>query len=85
MQLTNRINRIQVSPTAVVINAAEQLKAKGLDIADFGPGEPDFPTPAFTSHPGPTVTSTATATATATSTAASTAPPTFTFPATPPT
>ena len=45
MELTNRINRIQVSPTAVVINAAEQLKAKGVDIADFGPGEPDFPTP----------------------------------------
>jgi len=45
VELTNRINRIQVSPTAVVINAAEQLKAKGLDIADFGPGEPDFPTP----------------------------------------
>lgn len=45
MQLTHRINRIQVSPTAVVINAAEQMKAKGIDIADFGPGEPDFPTP----------------------------------------
>jgi len=45
VQLTNRINRIQVSPTAVVISAAEQLKAKGVDIADFGPGEPDFPTP----------------------------------------
>lgn len=45
MQLTNRINRIQVSPTAVVIAAADQLKAKGVDIADFGPGEPDFPTP----------------------------------------
>ena len=45
MQLTNRINRIQVSPTAVVISAAEQLKAKGVDIADFGPGEPDFTTP----------------------------------------
>jgi aspartate aminotransferase len=45
LELTNRINRIQVSPTAVVISAAEQLKAKGVDIADFGPGEPDFPTP----------------------------------------
>jgi aspartate aminotransferase len=45
VQLTDRINRIQVSPTAAVINAAEQLKAKGVDIADFGPGEPDFPTP----------------------------------------
>jgi len=45
VQLTNRINRIQVSPTAAVISAADQLKAKGVDIADFGPGEPDFPTP----------------------------------------
>ena len=45
MPFTNRINRIQVSATAVVISAAEQLKAKGVDIADFGPGEPDFPTP----------------------------------------
>jgi aspartate aminotransferase len=45
VELTNRINRIQVSSTAVVISAAEQLKAKGVDIADFGPGEPDFPTP----------------------------------------
>jgi aspartate aminotransferase len=45
VQLTNRINRIQLSPTALVISAAEQLKAKGVDIADFGPGEPDFPTP----------------------------------------
>lgn len=45
MELTNRISRIQVSPTSIVISAAEQLKAKGVDIADFGPGEPDFPTP----------------------------------------
>jgi aspartate aminotransferase len=45
VEFTKRINRIQVSPTAVVISAAEQLKAKGVDVADFGPGEPDFPTP----------------------------------------
>ena len=45
MQLTDRINRIQISPTAAVLAEAEKLKAKGLDIADFGPGEPDFPTP----------------------------------------
>ena len=45
MKLTDRINRIQISPTAAVITAAEQLKAKGVDIADFGPGEPDFATP----------------------------------------
>jgi aspartate aminotransferase len=45
VKLTERINRIQVSPTSAVITAADQLKAKGVDIADFGPGEPDFPTP----------------------------------------
>jgi len=45
VQLTNRINRIQISPTAAVISAADQLKAQGVDVADFGPGEPDFPTP----------------------------------------
>jgi aspartate aminotransferase len=45
VQLTNRINRIHVSATAALISAAEHLKAKGVDIADFGPGEPDFPTP----------------------------------------
>jgi aspartate aminotransferase len=45
VDLTRRINRIEVSPTAVVISAADQLKAKGVDVADFGPGEPDFPTP----------------------------------------
>ena len=45
MRLTDRINRIQISQTAAVIAAADQLKAKGVDVADFGPGEPDFPTP----------------------------------------
>ena len=24
---------------------AERLKASGVDVVDFGPGEPDFPTP----------------------------------------
>ncbi len=45
MHLTERINRIQASPTATVIAEAEKLKLRGVDVADFGPGEPDFPTP----------------------------------------
>ena len=45
MQLTNRINRIQISATAAVIAEADKLKSCGVDVADFGPGEPDFPTP----------------------------------------
>jgi aspartate aminotransferase len=45
VQLTERINRIQISPTSAVIAEADKLKARGVDLADFGPGEPDFPTP----------------------------------------
>ena len=45
MRLTDRINRIQISPTAAVIVEADKLKSRGIDVVDFGPGEPDFPTP----------------------------------------
>ena len=45
MQLTERINRIQISPTAAVIAEADKYKSRGVDLVDFGPGEPDFPTP----------------------------------------
>jgi len=45
VQLADRVNRISISPTAAVLAAAERLRAQGVDLADFGPGEPDFPTP----------------------------------------
>jgi aspartate aminotransferase len=45
VQLTERINRIEVSPTSAVIAEADRLKSQGVDVADFGPCEPDFPTP----------------------------------------
>jgi aspartate aminotransferase len=45
IRITDRLNRIQLSQTAMVLAAAERLKAAGVDIADFGPGEPDFATP----------------------------------------
>jgi aspartate aminotransferase len=45
MQLADRVNRIDVSQTLVVLQEAERLKAQGIDVVDFGPGEPDFPTP----------------------------------------
>ena len=44
-RLSDRINRISASPTMVVLQASEQLKSQGVDVADFGAGEPDFPTP----------------------------------------
>jgi aspartate aminotransferase len=43
--LSDRVNRIAASATMMVVQAADQLKSKGVDVADFGAGEPDFPTP----------------------------------------
>lgn len=34
-----------MSSTASVLAAAVRLKSQGIDVVDFGPGEPDFPTP----------------------------------------
>jgi aspartate aminotransferase len=45
VQFTERVNRIAVSPTSAVVAEAEKYKARGVDLVDFGPGEPDFPTP----------------------------------------
>jgi aspartate aminotransferase len=44
-QFADRVNRIESSPTLAVLMAAEKYKARGIDVVDFGPGEPDFPTP----------------------------------------
>ena len=43
--LADRTNRIAVSPTMKVAAEAMRLKAQGVDVVDFGAGEPDFPTP----------------------------------------
>jgi aspartate aminotransferase len=45
LELSDRVNRIAPSSTMMVVQAADQLKSKGVDVADFGAGEPDFPTP----------------------------------------
>jgi aspartate aminotransferase len=45
MHLSTRASRIGVSPTMKVAADAMKLKAQGVDIVDFGAGEPDFPTP----------------------------------------
>jgi aspartate aminotransferase len=46
VRFASRVNRISVSPTMAVLVEAEKLRASGVDVVDFGPGEPDFPTPA---------------------------------------
>jgi len=45
LRLTRRVREIQISPTIAVMNRAQELIASGIDVVDFGPGEPDFPTP----------------------------------------
>src|SRR5512145_1737217 len=47
--LGTRARRIGVSPTMKVAAEAIKLKAQGVDVVDFGAGEPDFPTPAHVS------------------------------------
>jgi aspartate aminotransferase len=43
--IADRIALISVSSTMKVAAEAERLRAEGVDIVDFGAGEPDFPTP----------------------------------------
>jgi aspartate aminotransferase len=45
MKLSTRVSRISVSQTMAVNEKALQMRAQGIDIVDFGAGEPDFPTP----------------------------------------
>src|SRR5262245_30952648 len=45
MNLAARISRISVSKTMAVMEAAIKLREQGIEVVDFGPSEPDFPTP----------------------------------------
>jgi len=52
IRLTRRVTGIEISPTLAVMNRAQALIADGVDVVDFGPGEPDFPTPASVADAG---------------------------------
>jgi aspartate aminotransferase len=45
VKLTARINRIEPSATMAVVAEADKLRQQGIDVVDFGAGEPHFPTP----------------------------------------
>src|SRR6267154_5410254 len=45
LKLTDRINRIEPSATMAVVAEADKLRAQGVDVVDFGAGEPHFSTP----------------------------------------
>ena len=44
-EIAERISTISVSSTLKVSADADKLRREGVDVVDFGAGEPDFPTP----------------------------------------
>jgi aspartate aminotransferase len=44
--LAERMSRVAASATMRVIVEADKLRQQGIDVVEFGAGEPDFPTPA---------------------------------------
>ena len=44
--LAERTTRVSASPTQQVLLEAQRLRRQGIDVVDFGAGEPDFATPA---------------------------------------
>jgi aspartate aminotransferase len=44
-RLAPRTARIASSPTMKVTATVDRLRREGIDVIDFGAGEPDFPTP----------------------------------------
>jgi len=45
IRLTERIHRIEPSATLAVVAEADKLRQQGIDVVDFGAGEPHFSTP----------------------------------------
>jgi aspartate aminotransferase len=45
MKLAGRTTRIATSPTMKVTATVDRLRRSGVEVIDFGAGEPDFPTP----------------------------------------
>ena len=45
LRLADRINRIEPSATMMVVAEADKLRSQGIDVVDFGAGEPHFTTP----------------------------------------
>ncbi len=52
IRLSRRVEELCPSSTVAVGKAAKCLAASGVDVVDFGLGEPDFPTPDFVARAG---------------------------------
>lgn len=44
-KITQRVKRVKPSPTIAIDTKAKQMMAQGIDVVNFGAGEPDFDTP----------------------------------------
>jgi aspartate aminotransferase len=51
-QLAARTGRITPSPTMAVTATVDRLRREGIEVIDFGAGEPDFPTPELVKEAG---------------------------------
>ncbi len=45
LTLSGRVQRVKPSPTLAITAKAKDLQAEGVDVVNFGAGEPDFDTP----------------------------------------
>jgi aspartate aminotransferase len=54
IRFSDRVTAMRESPTLAVLNRATALIAQGVDIVDFGAGEPDFATPRTVAEAGKT-------------------------------
>lgn len=43
--VSDNVARMQASSTLAAMQAADALRAEGVNVVDFGAGEPDFDTP----------------------------------------
>ncbi len=50
--ISNRIGRLELSPTLRISAKARAMKAEGIDVIDFSVGEPDFHTPEHIKNAG---------------------------------
>ena len=47
IKISNRLKLVQPSPTLTISNKANEMMAQGIDVVNFGVGEPDFNTPEY--------------------------------------
>ncbi len=52
MNLAKRMKTVSASPTLAIDAKAKQLKSSGVDVINFGAGEPDFDTPDYIKEAG---------------------------------